>query len=333
MPGSADSLLQVIDLTVLLETRGGRVPVVRDVSFRIERGKTYALVGESGCGKSVTALALLRLLDPPLEVSAGAILLDGQNLLELRPAGLRAIRGRKIAMIFQEPMTALNPVLTVGDQVDEVLRLHLGMTRKQARTRSVELFREVGIPDPELRVREYPHRLSGGMRQRVMIAMALACDPLLLIADEPTTALDVTVQAQILDLLARVQEERGMSILLITHDLGVVAELAHDVGVMYAGRIVEEAPVEALFDAPSHPYTQGLFDSLPEIRGSSERLRSIPGVVPEPGDLDGGCSFRPRCEEAMEACAVRTPPPVRRQGAGWCSCLRREAPAATGGLP
>ncbi|MFH0944236.1 MAG: ABC transporter ATP-binding protein [Planctomycetota bacterium] len=333
MTGSADSLLRVKDLTVLLETRSGQVPVVRDVSFRIGRGRTYALVGESGCGKSVTALSLLRLLDPPLAASAGAIELEGLNLLDLPPARMRAIRGRKIAMIFQEPMTALNPVLTVGEQVAEVLRLHLGMSRRQARNRSVELFREVGIPDPEQRVREYPHRLSGGMRQRVMIAMALACDPLLLIADEATTALDVTVQAQILDLLARAQEERGMSILLITHDLGVVAELAHDVGVMYAGRIVEEAHVEALFEAPSHPYTRGLFDSLPEMRGPSGRLRAIPGVVPEPGERDGGCSFRPRCEEATEACAVRPPPRVTRPDAGYCTCFQREGARVPGGQP
>ena len=330
MNSDSPTLLAVSGLTTLLATTRGSVPVVEQVSFQINRGETFALVGESGCGKSVTALSILRLLDPGLSVAGGRVDFRGRNLLELSSRELRAVRGRQIAMIFQEPMTALNPVLTVGDQVREVLRLHLRMNSRAARQRCLELFSEVGIPDPEQRVDEYPHSLSGGLRQRVMIAMALACDPLLLIADEPTTALDVTVQAQILDLLARLQAEREMSILLITHDLGVVAELAQRVAVMYAGRIVESASASALFSEPAHPYTLGLFHSMPETGAPVRRLRSIPGVVPRPGEATEGCRFQPRCDEALEACSVQVPELRRRGATGWVACFAREAAAGEG---
>ena len=322
-------LIDVRHLTTVLRAPSpGRreasvVPVVDDVSFRIERGETLALVGESGCGKSMTALSMLRLVDAPLEIEGGEIRLEGEDLLALPEAGMRSVRGRRIAMIFQEPMTALNPVLTVGYQVAEVLVLHERLTGAQARARVVALFDEVGIPDPDRRVDEYPHQLSGGLRQRVVIAIALACSPSLLIADEPTTALDVTIQAQILDLLRRLQRERGMAVLMITHDLGVVAELAHRVAVMYAGRIVEESSVEALFERAEHPYTRALLASVPDLASSTGRLTSIGGQVPRPTAWPAGCRFHPRCPEVIGPCSAEVPSAIDL-GPSRVACFARE---------
>jgi peptide/nickel transport system ATP-binding protein len=282
---------------------------VDGVSFSVQRGETLGVVGESGCGKSVTAMSILQLNPvPPTLYAGGRILFRGRDLLKLTEPELRRVRGNEIAMIFQEPMTSLNPVYTVGDQIGEVLELHKGMKRPQAREATVKLLREVGIPSPETRVDSYPHEMSGGMKQRVMIAMALACRPALLIADEPTTALDVTIQAQILDLLAAMRRETGMAILLITHSLGVVAETCEDVVVMYAGRIVERAPTAELFARPRHPYTFGLMQSLPESHVLGEhRLREIPGTVPSPLAWPSGCRFRTRCFKAQARCAQEDP--------------------------
>ncbi len=328
MTATDPPLLEIDGLVTSLVTDGVRVPLVDGVSFAVQSAETLAVVGESGCGKSLTALSILRLIDPPLEISAGSIRFEGRDVLALGPRELRAMRGRRVAIVFQEPMTALNPVLTVGDQVDEVLTTHLGMNRRDARRRTVDLFREVGIPDAAARADEYPHRLSGGLRQRVMIAMALAGDPALLIADEPTTALDVTIQAQILDLLRRIQRERGMALLLITHDLGVVAELADRVVVMYAGRVVEEAAAGALFDRPLHPYTRGLFRSVPHASASAEvdRLVAIPGQVPRPEALPSGCRFHPRCDESIDRCRAVDPRLVTI-GPRRVACIVREEEA------
>ena len=279
---------------------------VDDVSFYLDRGELLGLVGESGCGKSMTALSIMRLVAPPGRIVGGEILFDGKNLLKLSNAQMRDVRGNDIAMIFQDPMTSLNPVFTVGEQIAEALRLHRGLSRKNARKGAVEAMREVSIPDPELRVDDYPHQLSGGMRQRVMIAMALACDPKLLIADEPTTALDVTIQAQILELLDNLRKTRDLAVLLITHDLGVVAEVADRVAVMYTGKIVEESPVDELFARPKHPYTEGLLRSVPKLTAKdvvrAERLQTIEGVVPKPTALPPGCHFAPRCPYRMPRC-------------------------------
>jgi len=315
-PAGEELLLDVRGLTTELTLEAGPVRAVDGVSFSLPPGGTLGVVGESGCGKSLTALSLLRLApEPPVRVVGGEVRFQGRDLLTLSEPELRRVRGRQAAMIFQEPMTSLNPVFTVGEQIAEGVRLHLGASRAQARERAVEMLRQVGIPAPGERVDAYPHQLSGGMRQRVMIAMALACDPVLLIADEPTTALDVTIQAQILDLLARLQAERGMAVLLITHDLGVVAESCDAVVVMYAGRVVERAPVQALFSRPAHPYTAGLLRSIPVRRGATaagapaarERLRAIPGMVPSLRSLPPGCAFRERCERALDVCAHVTP--------------------------
>ncbi|WP_426753066.1 ABC transporter ATP-binding protein [Myxococcus sp. Y35] len=312
-PAGEELLLDVRGLTAELSLETGRVRAVDGVSFSLPPGGTLGVVGESGCGKSLTALSLLRLAPaPPVRVVGGEVRFQGRDLLALPEPELRQVRGRQAAMIFQEPMTSLNPVFTVGEQIAEGVRLHLGASRAQARERAVEMLRQVGIPAPGERVDAYPHQLSGGMRQRVMIAMALACDPALLIADEPTTALDVTIQAQILDLLRRLQAERGMAVLLITHDLGVVAESCDAVVVMYAGRVVERAPVHALFARPAHPYTAGLLRSIPSRRGAHapatrERLRAIPGMVPPLRSLPSGCAFRERCERALDVCAHVTP--------------------------
>jgi len=282
------------------------VRAVDDVSFYLDRGELLGLVGESGCGKSMTALSIMRLVAPPGRIVGGEILFDGKNLLKLSNAQMRDVRGNDIAMIFQDPMTSLNPVFTVGEQIAEALRLHRGLSRKNARKGAVEAMREVSIPDPELRVDDYPHQLSGGMRQRVMIAMALACDPKLLIADEPTTALDVTIQAQILELLDNLRKTRDLAVLLITHDLGVVAEVADRVAVMYTGKIVEESPVDELFARPKHPYTEGLLRSVPKLTAKdvvrAERLQTIEGVVPKPTALPPGCHFAPRCPYRMPRC-------------------------------
>jgi oligopeptide/dipeptide ABC transporter ATP-binding protein len=301
-------LLRVEDLRTSFHTDEGTAKAVDGVSFVVAEQETLGIVGESGCGKSVTALSILRLIpDPPGRIEGGNVEFQGRDLLDLTEKEMRRIRGNEIAMIFQEPMTSLNPVYTVGEQISEVLRLHRGMTRAEAEERAVEMLRRVRIPDPEQRVEEYPHQLSGGQRQRVMIAMALACDPALLIADEPTTALDVTVQAQILDLLRELQNEFGMAIMLITHDLGVIAEMAHRVVVMYAGVVVESGTVEQIFDGPNHPYTEGLKAAIPKLGERVERLATIPGTVPSPYEEIVGCPFQNRCPYVMDVCRREFP--------------------------
>jgi len=291
-----NTLLSIRDLKVSFFTDEGQVKAVDGVTYDIAAGKTLAVVGESGCGKSVTALAILRLVpDPPGKITQGQIAFQGKNLLEFNEKQMRSIRGNEIAMIFQEPMTSLNPVYTIGNQIVEAIELHQDKKGKAAWDHAVEMLRIVGIAEPQQRAREYPHQLSGGMRQRVMIAMALSCDPALLIADEPTTALDVTIQSQILDLLKELQQRNNMSVLLITHDLAVVAENAADVVVMYASRIVEKANVDAIFANPLHPYTQGLLRSLPKLDERLDRLEVIPGAVPDPLHFPKGCKFHPRC--------------------------------------
>ena len=301
-------LLQVEGLKTWFHTEEGTAKAVDGVSFDVRPRETLGIVGESGCGKSVTSLSILRLIpQPPGEIAGGRILFRGLDLLELPEKEMRKIRGNEIAMIFQEPMTSLNPVYTVGDQIGEVLRLHRDMSKDEARERSIEMMRRVRIPDPEQRVDEYPHQLSGGQRQRVMIAMALACDPALLIADEPTTALDVTVQAQILALLNQLQEEYGMSIMLITHDLGVIAETAHRVVVMYAGVVAEVGTAEQVFGGPNHPYTEGLKAAIPKLGERIERLHTIPGSVPSPYEEIIGCPFQNRCPYVMDRCRHEFP--------------------------
>jgi oligopeptide/dipeptide ABC transporter ATP-binding protein len=299
-------LLEVLNLKTNFQTREGLVRAVDGVSFYLDRGQLLGLVGESGCGKSITALSIMRLVGPPGKIVAGEILFEGRDLLKLSNAEMRSVRGDDIAMIFQDPMTSLNPVFTVGEQIAEALRLHRRLSRADARKAAVEAMREVSIPDPELRANDYPHQLSGGMRQRVMIAMALACDPKLLIADEPTTALDVTIQAQILELLDHLRKTRELAVLLITHDLGVVAEVADRVAVMYTGKIVEESPVDELFARPKHPYTEGLLRSVPKLTAKDvvkqERLQTIEGMVPRPNALPPGCHFEPRCPYALPRC-------------------------------
>lgn len=308
-------LLEVDDLKMYFHTADGVVKAVDGVSYTLDRGETLGVVGESGSGKSVTAMTIMGLIEmPPGKIEGGDVRYRGHSLLEMSEAEMQQIRGNDIAMVFQDPMTSLNPVYTIGRQLGEGLRLHRGYTKEQATQRAIELLDMVGIPNPEQRVKDYPHQFSGGMRQRVMIAMALACDPDILIADEPTTALDVTIQGQILALLGDLSRERGMGLLLITHDLGVVAEMADEVGVMYAGRIVERAPVRALFAEPRHPYTWGLIRSAPTLdTPPSAKLDAIPGTVPSPGDLPQGCPFRPRCPEAHERC-FKTPPVIESAG-------------------
>jgi oligopeptide/dipeptide ABC transporter ATP-binding protein len=314
-------MLTVRNLRVGFASGGTMVTPVDGVSFDIARGETLALVGESGCGKSLTSLALLRLLPPPGEILPGsAIHLDGEDILALKPAALRSIRGGRIGMIFQDPMTSLNPVLTVGSQVAEAITAHEKVSRQQARERVLSLFEEVGIPDPSDRYGAYPHQLSGGLRQRVMIAIALAAEPDLLLADEPTTALDVTVQAQILELLDRLRESRGMGILLITHDLGIVAGRADRIAVMYAGQIVEAGTTTAVFANPGHPYTRGLFGSIPSLTGPRARLSPIPGVVPQPNRWPSGCRFHPRCPEVMDRCSREAPVVSTNPQGGSCRC-------------
>jgi len=305
-------LLEIRGLKTQFVTDEGVVHAVDGVDLHIDRGETLGVVGESGCGKSVTAFSVMRLLPmPPARIAAGSILWQGRDLLALDPDAMRAIRAKEIAMVFQEPMTSLNPVYSVGEQIAEVIRLHEGLNRRAARARAVEMLSVVRIPNAERRLDDYPHQFSGGMRQRVMIAMALACNPQLLIADEPTTALDVTIQAQILDLLNELKERMGMAVMLITHAMGVIAETAQRVVVMYAGKIVETAPVEELFRAPRHPYTQGLIRSIPRIDVAAtrkQRLEVIPGVVPNLLDPAPGCRFAPRCPHARAQCTAETPP-------------------------
>jgi oligopeptide transport system ATP-binding protein len=311
---SPEPLLTVSQLTTVFDTPRGAVTAVDAISFEIRAGETLGLVGESGSGKSVTALSIMRLVQPPGRIAGGRLLFKGRDLLALDEGSMRAIRGAEISLIFQEPMTALNPVFRVGDQIAEALLVHRRSTRQEAKARAIELLRAVRIPNPEARVAAYPHQLSGGMRQRVMIAIALACQPALVIADEPTTALDVTIQAQILDLLREMRSALGLALLLITHDLGVVAETADRVAVMYAGRIVETGPVREILRNPQHPYTRGLLASIPGGR-PGERLRAIDGSVPMLGALPSGCAFNPRCPERFEPC-TGTPPPDYPVGAG-----------------
>lgn len=304
----SDPLLAVDDLVTTFSTEEGLVTPVDGVSFTVEQGETVGVVGESGCGKSVTSLSILRLVpSPPGRIAQGRILFEGQDLLTLSEREMRAIRGRDIAMIFQEPMTSLNPVFTCGDQILEALRRHQKVSATEARDQALELLHLVGIPLPEQRLGAYPHQLSGGMRQRIMIAMALCCHPRLLIADEPTTALDVTIQAQILDLLRHLKKQLSMAVLLITHDLGVVAETAERVVVMYAGKVVEEAPVRTLFHTPRHPYTEGLLRSIPRLDERRESLPVIDGMVPNLLDLPSGCRFHPRCPRAERRCREEAP--------------------------
>jgi oligopeptide/dipeptide ABC transporter ATP-binding protein len=311
------ALLAVEGLTVSF----GRFAVVEDLSFTVDPGEVLAIVGESGSGKSLTALALMRLVPPPGRVS-GRVVFDGAELLALPERQMRSIRGGSMAMVFQEPMTSLNPVFTVGSQIAEALRWHRGLSGAAARAEAVRLLSLVEIPNPAARVADYPHQLSGGMRQRVMIAMALACNPRLLIADEPTTALDATVQAQILDLLRRLRAELGMAVILITHDLGVVSDFADRVAVMYAARVVEAAPAAALFADPAHPYTEGLLASLPRLAETVERLAAIPGQVPPPFALPPGCRFAPRCAHAKAPCELAIPPLLALPGERFAACIR-----------
>jgi len=304
-------LLEIIDLNVGFEMKRGLIIPVRDVCLSIFPGQTVALVGESGCGKSVTALSILRLIpEPPGRIISGNVLLEDRDLLSLREDQMRQVRGKDIAMIFQEPMTSLNPVFTIGDQIVEAVVLHQKVNTRQAIAIAEQALHDVGIADPARRLNEYPHQMSGGMRQRVMMAMALSCKPKLLIADEPTTALDVTIQAQILELLRKLQRDAGMAILLITHDLGVVAENADVVGVMYASRIVEYATDVDLFDHPFHPYTEGLFRSVPKLSHEAERLDTIPGLVPNPANFPSGCKFHTRCPRTRQAAASANPADV-----------------------
>jgi oligopeptide/dipeptide ABC transporter ATP-binding protein len=314
-------LLSVEDLKTHFFTDAGVVKAVDGVTYRIRKGRTLGVVGESGCGKSVTALSIMRLIpDPPGRIVGGRIMFGAEDLAALPLSRMRQIRGKDIGMIFQEPMTSLNPVFTVGYQIMEPAVLHLKVKPDEARRLAIEVLGKVGIPSPERRIDEYPHQLSGGMRQRVMIAMSLVCNPRLLIADEPTTALDVTIQAQILDLIRSLQERFGMSVLVITHDLGVVAELAHEVVVMYAGKIVEHADVDTLFAEPRHPYTIGLFHARPRLSSHKERLATIAGEVPNPLAFPSGCKFHPRCPFAFDRCKAEEPPVSELGGGHTASC-------------
>ena len=305
-------LLEIEDLSIFFHTEENIVKSVRNLDLTIHKGETLALVGESGCGKSVTALSAMRLIPtPPGKFESGRILFEGQDLLQASEVEMQNIRGNEISMIFQEPMTSLNPIFTVGDQIIEAIRLHQNKTASQARELALNVLHQVTIPSPEIRIDQYPHELSGGMKQRVMIAMAIVCQPALLIADEPTTALDVTIQAQILDLLDQLRKETQMSILLITHNLGIVAQYADRVAVMYSGKVVELAPVEELFSSPAHPYTRGLLNSLPK---DGAKLETIPGSVPHPAYLPEGCAFYPRCTEKLDRCMKEIPPLVSIYG-------------------
>ena len=328
MPDGALPVLDVRDLKTVFLTRGGEVHAVNDVSFDLHPGELLGVVGESGSGKSVTMMSLLGLLpSPPADVRGGTVNFDGKDLLQLAPDGLRAVRGGKIGFVFQDPMTSLNPVFTVGMQLAEPLRKHMGMNKKQAAARAKELLELVGIPDAEQRLQDYPHQFSGGMRQRVMIAIALACDPKVLIADEPTTALDVTIQAQILELMKELRDKLGMAVIWITHDLGVIAGIADRVIVMYGGQVVEHAPVKELFQNPGHPYTRALLTTIPKISGTREkRLTIIEGQPPILAGAPTACPFRDRCDAAFDRCAVENP---RRYdvGAGHdVACFHAENP-------
>ncbi len=315
-------VLEVSGLSTVFHTRAGLVRAVQDVSFSVEAGETLAIVGESGCGKTMTALSLMRLIpSPPGEIVAGSVKVAGTDLLQLDEPAMRKVRGSQIAMIFQEPMTALNPLLTVGRQIAEMVSLHENVSRRAADARAVEMLRHVRIPAPERRAKEYPHQMSGGMRQRAMIAMALVCRPKVLIADEPTTALDVTIQAQVLELIGDLRRELGTAVVLITHDLGVVAETADRMIVMYAGRKVEEGTTQELFAHPNHPYLQGLLASVPKFgAGEGTRLREIPGIVPALNNLPQGCAFAPRCSAAVAKCQQAIPPLETKRPGHMAAC-------------
>lgn len=323
-----ENILEVERLQTYFFTRAGIVKAVDDVSFTLKRGETLAVVGESGCGKSMTALSILRLVpNPPGRIVGGNVRLGGRDLLQLDEDTMRDVRGNEVSMIFQEPMTSLNPVMTIGDQIGEAIRLHQDLPESAIANKAVEMLRKVHIPEPAQRAAEYPHQLSGGMRQRAMIAMALACNPKVLVADEPTTALDVTIQAQILDLMLELQRELGTALILITHDLGIVAETAQRVIVMYAGRKVEEAQVESIFEHPLHPYTRGLIESIPrlpsmrgEVAAAGKRLTEIPGMVPALTDLPPGCLFAPRCSLAEARCREAYPPYEEKRPGHWAAC-------------
>lgn len=321
-----DTLIQVKNLQISFKYDGVMTPIIRGVSFDIKRGETLGMVGESGSGKSVTSREIMRLIaTPPARIDSGEILFEGRDILKMSDDELRSIRGNRISMIFQEPMTSLNPVYTCGDQIMEVIRLHKGVSKKEARQMAIEMLREVGVQSPETRVDCYPHELSGGMRQRVMIAMALSCSPTLLISDEPTTALDPTIQAQILQLIKDMKKKLNMSVLFITHDLGVVAQNCDRVVVMYAGKIVEVAEVCELFDHPAHPYTQGLIMSIPKMSSDVEELYSIDGSIPSFGSLPSGCTFGPRCPYFTEEC-TKSEPVLKDIGGGHlCACHRRSS--------
>jgi peptide/nickel transport system ATP-binding protein/oligopeptide transport system ATP-binding protein len=316
-------LLQIRSLSTHFFTEEGVVRAVENVDLEIHPGEILSLVGESGCGKSVTGLSILRLIpSPPGRIVSGEILFDGRNLLQLEETEMEKVRGNDISMIFQEPMTSLNPVFTIGDQIMEAILLHQGLNKGEARKRAIEMLDRVKIPDPEVKIDAYPHQLSGGMRQRAMIAMALSCQPKLLIADEPTTALDVTIQAQVLELLKEIQREMGMSVMLITHDLGVVSEIADRVAVMYAGRIFEYGTIEAIFGQVRNPYTRGLMNSIPLLEEKKKRLNAIPGQVPDPMDLPVGCKFNPRCYLMIEECKKGEIPLFQVDGDHFSRCIR-----------
>ncbi|AIQ50897.1 ABC transporter ATP-binding protein [Paenibacillus sp. FSL R7-0331] len=318
-------ILTIEDLHTHFFTERGEIPAVDGVDLFILPGEVLGVVGESGCGKSVTSLSILKLVpDPPGKIVGGRILFKGRDIVPLKEKEMRRIRGDSVAMIFQEPMTSLNPLFTVGQQIMETVRLHLGLSKKDAREHAVGMLRKVGIPRPEAVVDEYPHQLSGGMRQRVMIAMSISCNPELLIADEPTTALDVTIQAQILDLLRRLNEEQGTAVMLITHDLGVVAEMCHRVVVMYAGKVVEEGSVQDIFKNPLHPYTRGLIESVPRMNETRERLHSIPGSVPILSKDMQGCRFAPRCGNVMDVCREELPQLTLQENQHSCRCWLHE---------
>ncbi len=326
--GRASPLLRVEQLKTSFRTRYGVIEAVSDVSFDVDAGETVALVGESGSGKSVTVLSIMRLLGNTGWIAGGQIFFDGRDIAHATEEQMRRVRGKEMAMVFQDPMTSLDPVYRIGDQIIEVLRIHETVNKKEAFQRAVELLRLVGLPDPEMRMNSYPHQLSGGQRQRVMIAMALACNPKLLIADEPTTALDVTVQAQILDLMKSLQVEFGSAVLLVTHDLGVVAEMADRVVVMYAGKVVEQGKVADVFSEPQHPYTEGLLRSIPKLTTpKSKRLQAIPGSVPTMLEMPSGCRFSTRCAYAMERCAMEEPPLFEMAPGRKSRCWLRESSA------
>ncbi|MBB5179646.1 oligopeptide transport system ATP-binding protein [Planomicrobium koreense] len=322
-----ERLLDVKNLVTSFRTADGTLQAVRDVSFHVDKGETLCIVGESGCGKSITSLSVMRLLPSNGSIESGEILLNGEPLQNLSNEQMRKIRGNRLSMIFQEPMTALNPVLTIGYQLREPLMLHHKVSKAEASKQGIELLRQVGIPNPEKRLNQYPHELSGGMRQRVMIAMALSCHPSLLIADEPTTALDVTIQAQILDLIKDLKEKLNMGVLMITHDMGVVAEVADRVMVMYAGKKIEEGPVEEIFTNPSHPYTLGLLHSVPNVDDPEFELEPIPGNMPGLNEQISGCRFHPRCKFAMDKCKVTEPPNFKVSNGHSAMCWLNEKEA------